>query len=305
MGARGIISSRGLITLLIAGTLGPVSNSSAAIEDYVLDRQGKVIHTLYGECIHLTSWSPDKSIPGCDGVPLEGDADSDGVVDSMDKCPGTPKGVKVDSLGCPIDSDADGVADHKDKCPGTPKGVTVDSAGCPLDSDRDGVANYKDNCPNTPSGVSVDGNGCPLDTDGDSVADYKDECPNTKAGAKVDNRGCELKARIELRGVTFANNSAKLTGDSAEVLTDMAITLKRYPDLKVEVAGHTDGSGTRAYNLQLSERRANAVRDYLIGQGVDGDNLTAKGYGPDHPLVSNSTREGRAKNRRVELVLQK
>jgi len=118
------------------------------------------------------------------------DSDGDGVVDSDDRCPGTPAGVKVDVKGCPVDSDGDGVADYLDQCPGTPAGAKVDAKGCPVDTDGDGVADYLDKCPGTPAGVKVDANGCPVDTDGDGVADYLDKCPGTPAGAPVDETGC-------------------------------------------------------------------------------------------------------------------
>jgi len=122
------------------------------------------------------------------------DSDHDGVVDKLDKCPETPKGVKVDKNGCPIDSDADGVPDYLDKCPNTPKGTKVDKKGCPLplDSDGDGIADDLDKCPNTPKGVKVDKNGCPIDTDGDGVPDYLDKCSNTPASVKVDSVGCPI-----------------------------------------------------------------------------------------------------------------
>jgi outer membrane beta-barrel protein len=124
------------------------------------------------------------------GCPL--DSDGDGVPDYMDRCPDTPRGVKVDTQGCPIDSDGDGVPDYLDQCPDTPKGVAVDDKGCPLDSDGDGVPDYKDKCPDTPKGVAVDARGCPIDSDGDGVLDYKDKCPDTPKGVKVNSLGCPL-----------------------------------------------------------------------------------------------------------------
>ena len=122
------------------------------------------------------------------------DSDHDGVVDKLDKCPETPKGVKVDKNGCPIDSDGDGVPDYLDKCPNTPKGTKVDKKGCPLplDSDGDGIADDLDKCPNTPKGVKVDKNGCPIDSDDDGVPDYLDKCSNTPASVKVDSVGCPI-----------------------------------------------------------------------------------------------------------------
>ena len=122
----------------------------------------------------------------------DNDADGDGVPNSRDICPNTPRGVAVDEYGCPIDSDHDGVPDYKDKCPNTPKGVPVNKDGCPLDSDGDGIPDYRDVCPDTPKGVKVDDLGCPLDSDGDGVPDYKDKCPNTPAGVQVDSEGCPL-----------------------------------------------------------------------------------------------------------------
>ncbi len=118
------------------------------------------------------------------------DEDGDGVPNSRDKCPGTPKGVTVYSDGCPTDLDGDGVPDYLDKCPNTPKGTVVNKDGCPADSDGDGVFDQFDKCPGTPHGVTVDVNGCPLDSDGDGIPDYLDKCPDTPAGTKVDARGC-------------------------------------------------------------------------------------------------------------------
>ncbi|MGE5809093.1 MAG: thrombospondin type 3 repeat-containing protein, partial [Nitrospirota bacterium] len=137
--------------------------------------------------------APAEKAPAPAEVPATQDSDHDGVPDSLDKCPDTPKGVKVDKNGCPADSDEDGVPDYLDKCPDTPKGVAVDKDGCPLDSDGDGVPDYMDKCPDTPKGVAVDKDGCPLDSDGDGVPDYMDKCPDTPKGVKVDASGCPVK----------------------------------------------------------------------------------------------------------------
>lgn len=139
------------------------------------------------------------------------------------------------------------------------------------------------------------------DTDGDGILNAADLCPDTPAGIKVDETGCKLKAVIVLEGVVFAVNSDELIGDSTTILDAAARSLKPYPELRVEVGGHTDWQGSSSYNQKLSERRANAVRRYLIGQGIAADNLTAKGYGEVQPIADNHTAEGRAKNRRVEL----
>ena len=291
-----------LYVLMMSLGLVTASHAGKGYVGYVTGSDGKLARDNYGKCIKTGSWSKKHEIPECGGkIP---DADGDGVADDKDKCPGTPKGVKVDSKGCPMDADGDGVTDDKDKCPGTPAGVSVDGSGCPMDADGDGVADYMDKCPGTPPGAAVDANGCPKDSDGDSIPDYLDKCPGTAAGTRVDNKGCELQVRIELQGVNFSTNSANLTADSSYVLDDMAITLKRYPDLKVEVAGHTDSRGSAAYNKGLSQRRAESVRQYLIGKGVKAGSLTSKGYGESSPVADNNTKAGRAANRRVELNLK-
>ncbi len=252
------------------------------------------------------------SMDRCPGTPArlkvdargcEIDSDGDGVGDSLDRCPTTPTGAKVNAQGCELDSDFDGVVDSKDRCPTSPVGAKVNAQGCELDSDGDRVVDSKDRCPNTPAGTKVDAQGCELDGDGDrdGIVDSKDRCPNTAAGAKVDSKGCELKAVISLQGVKFANNSAELTVTSQSVLNEAAATLRLNPELKVEVAGHTDNRGARAYNVSLSQRRAESVMNYLISKGASATKLSARGYGPDQPQADNATAQGRAANRRVEL----
>jgi OOP family OmpA-OmpF porin len=101
--------------------------------------------------------------------------------------------------------------------------------------------------------------------------------------------------------VNFEFNSATLTAESRPVLDEVAADLKKHPRLRVELQGHTDSAGRDAYNLQLSRRRADAVRGYLVAQGVSAEQLTAKGYGETQPAADNSTESGRAENRRVEM----
>jgi len=224
------------------------------------------------------------------------DSDNDGVYDDMDKCPDTPHGVAVDSAGCPLDSDRDGVYDYKDKCPGTSAGVKVNSAGCSLDSDRDGVYDDKDECPGTPAGVAVNSAGCPLDSDRDGVYDYKDKCPGTPAGVKVDSRGCWV-----IKGVQFDTAKWDIKPECYPILDEVVAILANNPNLKVEIEGHTDKSGSLEFNQQLSENRAKAIMEYFIKEGINTKRLSAKGFGPSQPLYTNDTSEGRAKNRRVEL----
>ncbi len=236
------------------------------------------------------------------GSPKRRDSDGDGVYDDTDQCPGTPAGTQVDAKGCPLpqDDDNDGVTNDLDQCPGTAAGAKVDARGCELDSDADGVADSRDQCPSTPAGAKVDANGCELDSDGDGIVDSLDKCPDTPKGERVDNTGCPFKKELLLQGVKFETNSAELLPESLPVLDNARATLKRYPELNVEVAGHTDSRGSDAYNLNLSARRAEAVLEYLQAGGVS-NAMTSKGYGERQPIASNNTEEGRLQNRRVVL----
>jgi OOP family OmpA-OmpF porin len=202
----------------------------------------------------------------------------------------------------PKDSDGDGVPDNLDQCPGTPAGAPVDSKGCPLYSDGDGVPDYLDKCPGTPSGVKVDPDGCPLDSDGDGVPDYLDKCPDTPAGAKVDADGCPPggDTLAIVTNVNFDFDSARIRSDSESKLNRVVSILQANPNVRVRVEGHTDSTGPEKYNLGLSYRRAEAVKGYLVGRGIDANRLSVVGFGEAKPLVSNKTRAGRAVNRRVE-----
>lgn len=219
------------------------------------------------------------------------DGDNDGVPDDSDQCPDTPAGAIVDETGCERDSDGDGVVDRLDQCPDTPAGTPVNEQGCPTDSDGDGVPDETDECPNTPPGAKVLANGCAL------VGD----CRKPRAGEQVDENGCAVEQKFILRGVKFEFDSDRLTPAALEILNDVAATLQSYPDVSVELEGHTDNIGTDAYNQGLSERRANAVKTYLSGRGIDAERMTPVGYGESQPIETNDTEEGREENRRVEL----
>ena len=205
------------------------------------------------------------------------------------------------------DTDKDGVLDSADKCPFSLAGVEVNAIGCLADSDNDGVTNSKDNCPESPASSQVNAEGCPKisDKDGDAVADASDLCPATPAGTTVNEFGCAPNESINLKGVNFTLGSARLTSNSLPILVAAAKTLRKNPSLKVEVAGYTDNQGAGYINKRLSQRRANAVMIELIKNGVDANNLTAKGYGEKSPIANNRTANGRATNRRVELKIQK
>ena len=138
----------------------------------------------------------------------------------------------------------------------------------------------------------------PMDSDGDGVTDDKDQCPNTPKGATVDARGCWTYAAV----VLFGFDSADIKSDAHPMLNEAVKILKKNPAIKVEVDGHTDNVGPAAYNVNLSERRANSVMKYFVDNGVEAERLTVKGFGLTKPAASNDTKEGRAKNRRVELT---
>jgi OOP family OmpA-OmpF porin len=180
-----------------------------------------------------------------------------------------------------LDQDGDGVYDDQDRCPGTPQGVAVDARGCPLDTDGDGVYDYQDDCPGTPQGVSVDARGCP---------------PPEPQGAKVTEKGTWI-----YENVRFDTAKADIKTESFPVLNQIVTFLTNNPTLRVEIQGHTDSRGKMDYNMRLSDARAQAVKAYLIDNGIDPKRLTAKGYGPQMPVATNATAEGRAQNRRVEL----
>ncbi|MCK0715903.1 OmpA family protein [Chromohalobacter sarecensis] len=198
-----------------------------------------------------------------------------------------------------VDSDGDGVPDDRDQCPNTPAGVAVDAQGCPLDSDGDGVPDYKDECPGTPAGVDVNAKGCPLDSDDDGVPDYQDQCPDTPAGEEVNALGCP--ADLVLRDVNFEFDSATLTSDAEGILDGIAEKLAANESVNVRLEGYTDSVGSASYNKELSQERADSVKDYLVSQGVNGDNVSTMGYGEEDPVATNETKAGRAENRRVEM----
>ncbi len=205
----------------------------------------------------------------------------------------------------PADSDADGVVDSEDRCPSSAAGTKVNAQGCELDSDGDGVADSQDSCPTSPAGAKVNAQGCEIDSDSDGVIDSQDRCPNSKANAKVDSNGCEIPEVIILKGVNFETSSDRLTSNSIGILNGVADTLSHRSEIAIEVGGYTDNRGAAAANQKLSQKRAQAVANYLMSRGVKAQQLTAKGYGAASPIADNKTEAGRAQNRRVELhILQ-
>ncbi|MBC7411607.1 MAG: OmpA family protein [Bacteroidia bacterium] len=265
--------------------------------------------------------TPVGIIVGKDGCPV--DRDADGVLNEVDACPDV-KGLAAIN-GCP-DTDDDGIEDSKDDCP-TEKGLTQFN-GCP-DTDNDGIKNSEDACPKVKGLAAFKGcpdtdgdgvedkydkcptvkglltlKGCP-DGDGDGIADNEDKCP-TVAGIAV-NKGCpEVKKEVlavfekALQGIQFETGKSIIKKTSFGILDNVVTIMKENTDYKLDIAGHTDNKGKADENLTLSNDRALAVQKYLTNKGVDASRLTAKGFGDTVPVADNTTKEGCAKNRRVE-----
>ncbi|MBI5531235.1 MAG: OmpA family protein [Deltaproteobacteria bacterium] len=260
-------------------------------------------------------------------VAKPGDKDGDGYLDPEDKCPEEPEtwnGYK-DEDGCPDDPDTDndGIPDSKDSCVLDPedKDGYLDDDGCPEpDNDLDGILDDKDksadgkscaNDPEDPDGFE-DQDGCPEpDNDVDTVLDNDDMCPNEKGEPGGDRPGCPKKPSLAiitdteikiLQQIHFEFDKDKIRPESYPIVDAVADILKQNPKVKIEVQGHTDNKGSAAYNLKLSDRRANAVMKALIQRGIDKDRLRAKGYGMTRPIVPNDSEQNRALNRRSQFV---
>jgi len=268
-------------------------------QDGVLDRKDQCPKTPLGARVDSQ------------GCPI--DSDADGVFDGLDACPGTPEGADVDANGCPRDTDGDSVFDGVDRCPATPRGAVVDAKGCPVDSDGDGIFDGLDKCPNTQAGATVDSYGCPADSDHDGVLDGLDKCPNTPATARVDIDGCPIMisekevelldtGKITVRNINFDTGKWDIRPESLPVLDEIGAILIQWPDLRVEIGGHTDSRGSDKMNQELSDKRANAVREHLLAKfpQLQGSQYTAVGYGEKQPVADNNSDTGMAKNRRVE-----
>jgi len=234
------------------------------------------------------------------------DSDGDGLSDNEDACPAVPGSRALN--GCP-DSDSDGIPDHRDQCPNA--AGTFDSGGCPADSDGDGITDDVDACPEVAGDRS--NNGCPEDADGDGIINTEDECPQEAGPAS--NNGCpepekrelEEEVRQDLEDIIerlqFNVNSSNINPSSYDELNRLAQIMQEDPDLRLIIRGHTDNTGNTNSNLELSVNRANAVKDYLVQQGVQAGRIAAFGYGETRPIASNDTQDGRERNRRVELDL--
>jgi OmpA-OmpF porin, OOP family len=246
------------------------------------------------------------------------DQDGDGIPDNVDRCPrvAEDKDGFEDEDGCPDpDNDKDGIPDTADKCPNEPedKDGFEDEDGCPdPDNDKDGIPDTADKCPNEPEDKDgfEDEDGCPdPDNDKDGILDAADKCP-LEAGVPPD--GCPKKynlvvvteTKIELKQtVYFDTNRAAIKAVSFALLNEVAQALTDNPKIEVEIGGHTDSQGNDAFNLKLSQQRADSVRLYLMKRGISSNRLVAKGYGENVPIADNRTADGRSQNRRVEFVI--
>ncbi len=195
-----------------------------------------------------------------------------------------------------VDSDGDGVMDRFDKCPGTPKGIKVDGSGCPLPQMKTEIIKQI---------TSLSGEECPVkidapDRDRDGVPDSIDQCPNTPCDFSVDDKGCPVKANLMIH---FATDKADITPESRPLVKKFAEFLIKHKGSLVHIIGHTDWRGSDQYNMALSLRRAKAVRDALVQYGVSASRLSIEGKGESEPIASNRTAEGMALNRRTEVHL--
>jgi len=265
-------------------------------------------------------------------APPPRDTDGDGIPDTADKCPNEPEDRDgfQDADGCPDpDNDGDGIPDRQDKCPNEPedKDGFQDADGCPdPDNDNDGIPDAQDKCPNEPEDKDgfQDADGCPdPDNDTDGIPDAQDKCPNepeTKNGYQ-DEDGCPdtVPAKLKpftgtIEGINFKVSSADLLPSSDRVLDKAVAVLDEFPELRLEIRGHTDDLPLKAGakfsdNRALSQSRADSVMAYLVAKGVAAARLTAIGFGDTQPLVDPTTlkdnrlRAARARNRRVEFRL--
>ncbi len=261
-----------------------------------------------------------------DGCP-EPDNDHDQLVDLDDACPNEPEDRDAidDGDGCPesdsLDRDGDRIADTADECPDDPEDLDgwLDPDGCPdPDNDSDQILDIDDLCLNDAEDHDSfkDQDGCPdPDNDQDRIADTADSCRNEKetwngyqdtdgcpdhTGTTVTTTGIEILDKIY-----FETDKATILPDSYPILDAVAATILANPELELlEVQGHADERGSDQHNLELTQARAESVRDYLVKAGVEKKRLRPKGYGETAPLDDSHTPEAWSTNRRVEFVIR-
>ncbi|HAJ79559.1 MAG TPA: hypothetical protein DCO75_07275 [Fibrobacteres bacterium] len=253
------------------------------------------------------------------------------VCHGIDKCPDAPEDFDgfQDDDGCPdADNDHDGIPDVKDQRPNSPEDFDgfQDNDGCPdFDNDKDGIPDSLDKCPNEPEDIDgfKDDDGCPdVDNDNDVIPDVKDKCPNEPEtfNGYIDDDGCPdtapkpavaLKKEPDfprqqiLEGLEFQKGRPDIIFGSYSILDALAKSLKESPSINIEIRGYMDSMGKNSVNMQLSQMRAEAVRQYLINQGIDPQRMSALGLGSGNPIADNRSAAGRAMNRRIEVVRTK
>ena len=282
--------------------------------------------------------TPAKTKVNANGCPVvvDGDDDKDGIKNSLDKCPNTPANTKVDDKGCPFPSNNGGNwsggnnGNNGGNKSWSGSTTTSGNAGAPIninvtnnnnnyndgklipnDNDQDGVTDDQDKCPNSPAKSKVDAKGCPdlspapivdADKDQDGVLDSVDKCLTTPKGAVVDKAGCmpalTEDIAIDLH-VLFETNKAVIINKAMTDIQKVAEFMRNYPDVTMTVEGHTDDRASAQHNLQLSKKRAQAVKRELVKTGIRASRLRAVGYGESQPIADNATEEGRVQNRRV------
>ncbi len=267
------------------------------------DADSDGIADVYDRCAFTPENAPVDSI----GCPL--DSDMDGVIDLFDTCAATPEGALVDAEGCPKDTDGDGIFDGLDQCPDTPEKflAVVDAHGCSEDNDNDGIVDWLDNCPDSPAEANVDSTGCVPDADADGIPDRVDMCPNTPSGLAVDETGCLVMTQLDRKLLLFPDFEAgyvNLDRVSKGILNDLAIRLADNPDISVFIRGYTDNIGEDEANQEISQRRADAARQYLIDRGISPNRVHAIGLGEIDYIASNETAAGRKRNRRLEFTFE-
>jgi outer membrane protein OmpA-like peptidoglycan-associated protein len=245
---------------------------------------------------------------------IDADNDGDGMSDARDKCPdeAEDRDETEDDDGCiDADNDKDGIADAQDECPNATEDLDgfEDANGCPdLDNDGDALTDLRDQCPEEPEDGDgfADEDGCPdPDNDKDKVADLEDKCPTVPGPAS--SKGCPSAVRVDraqiriLQRIEFPTRGAKIRPESLVVIDQVRSVLEVNPQIRrVRIEGHTDDRGATARNAKLSQKRAEAVMQYLVRSGVHPGRLEAKGWGEERPLVKNDTPANMQINRRVE-----
>lgn len=281
------LGRRSLLDLIFAQSDVISSRSQIITAEYdyllakyrVLDAMGLLPLALTGDTKEFTAkvnlYSNADVSEVLDTLPVKLDADNDNIIDDQDLCDNSLSKDKNMPYGCKKihkDSDGDGVIDEQDKCPGTPLGVEVFSDGCPLDSDMDGIA------------------------------DYLDECPDTPIGHEVDTKGCSIFVNL---GINFKFDSDVIENDIYENIQKFAEFAKSNPAFKMKIIGHTSLVGSAEYNMELSKKRALAVKEEMIALGVSKERIVTEGRGDKEPIADESTPDGKYLNQRVVVEIKK